>query len=145
MNQYQKIVATGFLYQDGKFFAAKRSESEKFLPGFWELVGGKVAFGEELTDALVREFKEETCLDVVVGQPYWSFSYITDEGNRHTVEIVFVVSLEPQDQKVALDSSHSECKWVEKAELENMLFSDEAKESARRGFAQVEEALKKAL
>ncbi|MDP1792965.1 MAG: NUDIX domain-containing protein, partial [Acidimicrobiales bacterium] len=35
--------------------------------GEWSVPGGRVEFGELMVEALVREVKEETGLDVVVG------------------------------------------------------------------------------
>ncbi len=59
MEKYQKIGISGFLIKDSKVLIVKRSESENFLPGQYELLGGKVEFGENPTDAIEREFKEE--------------------------------------------------------------------------------------
>ncbi|WP_051272019.1 NUDIX domain-containing protein [Shimazuella kribbensis] len=55
----QKVVSTGFLMKDNKVLVIQRSQKEKFLPGYYELPGGKVDFGEDPAEALAREFREE--------------------------------------------------------------------------------------
>ena len=49
----------------GRFLLMQRSAKSKGWPGKWEFPGGKVDKGEELTAALVREWKEETGLQIV--------------------------------------------------------------------------------
>ena len=71
----------------------RRSQSETFLPGMYELPGGKVVFGETPRNALVREFREETQIDINVVEPIREFSYTSDNGWRHTVELVFRVAV----------------------------------------------------
>lgn len=60
------LVLRGVLQDhDGRFLLMQRSAKSKGWPGKWEFPGGKVARGEELTEALAREWKEETGLTVV--------------------------------------------------------------------------------
>ncbi len=58
------LCADGVLVRNGKFLLLKRNV-EPFR-GFWGLVGGHVQDNESAKDALKREFKEETNLDVEV-------------------------------------------------------------------------------
>ncbi|MBI4023125.1 NUDIX domain-containing protein [Candidatus Berkelbacteria bacterium] len=109
--QYQKIVTTGFLIRDGKALIAKRSETEAFLPGYYDLPGGKCEFGEHPEVAMQREFREETGLVVAVIRPYRTFSYLSDGDRRHTVEIVFLLS-EQSAEPIQLGPDHSEVAWV---------------------------------
>jgi 8-oxo-dGTP diphosphatase len=60
-------VGQGILVEDGKvLLSGNRWYSEK--PLVWTLPGGRTEDGEGVTEALVREFKEETGLTVQVGE-----------------------------------------------------------------------------
>jgi len=60
------VCVDGLLVKNGKVLLLKRA-GEPFK-GCWGLVGGSVESGETLTQALKREFREETGLDVEVGR-----------------------------------------------------------------------------
>ena len=59
------MCVDGVYIKDGKVLLLKR-RTEPFK-GCWGLVGGRVEEGESLREALRREFKEETSLDITVG------------------------------------------------------------------------------
>ena len=68
MRQYpdRPIVGVGAVIVDGdRVLLVKRAHEP--LKGEWSLPGGAVEVGESLEAALVREVREETCLDVTVG------------------------------------------------------------------------------
>ncbi len=49
---------------DGKFLLTKRALDKEWAPGHWEVSGGAALAGEESRDAVLREIREETGLDV---------------------------------------------------------------------------------
>jgi len=55
----------GVVVKDGKALIVKRGHEPR--KGEWSLPGGRVELGETLIDAVRREIKEETGLDVDVG------------------------------------------------------------------------------
>ena len=75
-------------------------------PHGWALPGGFVDYGESLEKAAVREAKEETSLDVVLTEQFYTYSDPRRDARHHTVSTVFIASAqgEPRgadDAKVA--------------------------------------------
>jgi 8-oxo-dGTP diphosphatase len=130
----QNIVCTGFVYHQEKTLIIQRSLHETFLPGFYELPGGKVDFGEDPVQALKREFREEVNLHVEVKRPYKTFSYVSDNGKRHTVEIVYQVELHDDPSRIRLSEAHSAYQWIYEKEVGHYLLSAETKDSILQGF-----------
>jgi 8-oxo-dGTP diphosphatase len=71
------------------------------------LPGGGVETGEPLGEALVREVREETGLEVQVGEPLFVSDTIDPGGARHVVNITFsarivggAVTDEPEDARI---------------------------------------------
>lgn len=59
------MCVDGVYVEDGKILLLKRAVEP--FKGFWHVVGGHVEENESLKEAVKREFKEETGLDVTVG------------------------------------------------------------------------------
>ncbi len=135
MEQNQKICVSAFINYKHTVLIVRRSREEKFLPGFYELVGGKINFGETPTDALVRECSEEAYLAITPGKPYRVFSYVSDEGKRHTVDISFLATLNTSNQALVLSRAHDDYKWLEEKDIDQYLMTQEMRESIIQGFA----------
>jgi 8-oxo-dGTP diphosphatase len=133
MNKIQKIGVSCFLFNKDKVLILRRSEKESFLPGFYELSGGKVEFGESAEEAVIREMKEETGLSIKVIKPYSTFSYVSNDGERHTIDIQFVANLSGNSE-VVLSQAHDDYKWIDSAEIKNLKISDQMKEAILKGF-----------
>lgn len=99
------VCADGAYIKDGKILLLKRN-TEPFK-GFWHLVGGHVEENETLKEALKREFKEETNLDVEVGK-------IIDgriENTPDRVKIIAVFEVISAKGKIKLNSENQEYGW----------------------------------
>lgn len=77
--------------------------------GEWAVPGGRVEAGETLAEALVREVREETTLEVVCDQLVGWVERIADD--HHVVILDFKATLmEPADPVAASDAA--EVSWV---------------------------------
>lgn len=75
-------------------------------PHGWALPGGFVDYGESLEHAAVREAKEETSLEVILTEQFYTYSDPTRDARHHTVSTVFIATAQgvprgADDAKVA--------------------------------------------
>ncbi len=67
----------------------------------WSPPGGGVEFGESLEDALVKEFAEETGLDIIVKDYLFANEYI--DSKHHAIELFFSVEHVGGNLKLGFD------------------------------------------
>jgi 8-oxo-dGTP pyrophosphatase MutT (NUDIX family) len=84
---------------DGKFLITQRSADKVWAAGWWEVSGGGVMAGEESYDAVIREIREETGLDVTGAQGGYRFSYHREsKGDNYFVDIYrFILDFDESD------------------------------------------------
>lgn len=87
--QLFKVAVSAFIVKDEKLLILKRRDDEEFLPGVWEVPGGGVDEGETVPDAVIRETKEESGIDIEVKQLFGYFEYIDGFGQK-TVNLNFI-------------------------------------------------------
>lgn len=89
---------------DGRFLITKRVMTKAWAPGWWEVSGGAAMAGEESIDAVRREVREETGLDVTDWEGGYLFSYKRvnpGEGDNYFVDIYrFIGDFDESDLKL---------------------------------------------
>ncbi len=65
-NMKQIEVVAAIIAHEGKYLATQRGYGD--FKGRWEFPGGKIEPEESHRDALVREIREELCMEIAVGQ-----------------------------------------------------------------------------
>lgn len=115
----QPVVGIGaVIINEGKIVIIKRGNEPS--KGKWSIPGGHVELGEKLKEAVIRETKEETCLDVdnpilldVVENVDW------DEQRKikyHYVIVDYLVHVKGGNIEAASDAA--ELRWVPFGEVE---------------------------
>ena len=127
-DEYHLSVLGVVTRPDGKFLITKRVMTKHWAPGWWEVSGGAVMAGEDSADAVVREVKEETGIDVSDAEGGYVFSYHRENpgtGDNYFVDIY----------KFCLDFDESDVK-IQKSEADGFMLAthEEIREFARQGI-----------
>lgn len=103
------LTVRGIIKNDlGEILIVKRHPKSRTDPETWELPGGKVEKGEHFADALVREIKEETNLDVNVGD--FAEAIQNDYSHKRTVQIMMY--LDDVKGNVRISEEHTDFMWA---------------------------------
>jgi len=109
-------VTAGLIWKDGRLLISKRAKGTH-LEGFWEFPGGKQEAGEELTECLEREIREELGIEARVGEPLLTVDheYRDKRISLHVFNCAWV-----RGDPVAL--ACQEIRWVGLSELSALRF-----------------------
>lgn len=99
------VCVDGVCVKDGKLLLLKRGVEP--FEGFWHVVGGHVEEDETLKEAVKREFKEETGLEVVVG----SIVGGRLEETFDRIKIIVAFKVVSAKGEVRLDSENEAFGW----------------------------------
>ena len=113
---------------EGRYLFIRRAADSGFWPSQWDLPGGKIDPEETFDQALLRESREETGLEIrltnFVGGTEWELSHI------NVVLVIMAAVVEGGDFR--LSEEHEEYKWVAPAGLECMDIVDPIATIVRR-------------
>ena len=118
-------VVAAVLEEHGRICITTRPEGTH-LAGYWEFPGGKVEPGEDPTEALIRELREELAVEIEVG-PLLHRSNFSYPDRR--VELSFYAS---RPKGVPTPQQGQELRWVKRDELTTLSFPPADKELIRK-------------
>lgn len=131
MKEKQLIATRAAIIKDKKILVIREAAQyeEGTNEGKYDLPGGRVDMGESIHDALRREAKEETGLDVEAGRPFFVGEWhpVVKDARLHITAIFFVCSI--QDGEVTLGEDHDAYKWIGKHEVTSVPFVDTVPEA----------------
>lgn len=114
------VAVEAVIEKDGKIFIAKRASDRDHSGGQWECLTGRVEQGETFEEAIKREVKEETSLDVEIIKPFNTFHFFRGPAKEEYLGVSFwchyvsgEVRLDPRE--------HSEFRWVTPEEALNLI------------------------
>jgi 8-oxo-dGTP diphosphatase len=104
----------------GQILLLRRSGTSKTNPGKWEIPGGKVDQGENFSDALFREVREETGLSFSVHGALGVAEQ--DLPAVHAVHLIMRGLV--RETGVSLSDEHDSFRWVKRGDLPGMDLAD---------------------
>ena len=125
--------------REGKYLITKRVMTKAWAAGWWEVSGGAAQAGEASYDAVLREVREETGLDVSRADGGYLFTYKREnpgEGDNYFVDVYrFVMDIDEKDLH------------LQEAETDGYMFAtlDEIKAFAAEGKFLHYDSIKKAF
>jgi 8-oxo-dGTP diphosphatase len=105
------LVVVAFLIEsDGRLLMLRRSASKDHAPGEWEPGSGRVESGETPVEAVHREAREETGLEVEILGVVDTFHYYRGAAREEAIGIAFHCRAIGGDLR--LSAEHDAAEWV---------------------------------
>ena len=113
-----RTALKGIVRRGERILVLRRSDSDEIGPGTWEFPGGKIRFGEELEEALLREIEEESGLAVESGELLYATTF---HPAPHRQIALLSYACYWTGGEVALSEEHQEARWATREELGELL------------------------
>lgn len=94
----------------------KRHNTE-YSPGWWCLPGGKIDYGETISEAIAKELREETSLVCTSSKfLFYQDSLPPEPEGMHCINLYFECSV---SGTITLNNESSQFTWIRPSDLEN--------------------------
>ena len=130
MRNTKQVTAAGAFIFDSKhrIFLAKFAKKFERL---WSIPGGKLDFGESPLEAVTREIKEETNIDLVDTEFFECGSFVV--GDTHVIYVDYLAR-SPDDAEIRINDEFSEWGFFEEKELDSIPIVPKTKSTALQAF-----------
>ncbi|MDD7280713.1 NUDIX hydrolase [Floccifex sp.] len=124
--QYHLSVLGIIQNKEGNYLITQRVMTKAWAPGWWEVPGGACMAGESSKEAVIREVKEETGLDVSNAEGGFVMSYHRENpGDNYFVDVYkFILDFDKEDvciqSKEALDFKLASLETMEQLDKEGI-------------------------
>lgn len=108
-----------FLNEKGETLVIQRAASNHYRPLQWDIPGGKMLEQEDVEQAVIREIREETGLEVAsVGAPLSVYVNREQLPHRKDVQIVFRCTIKNANAGICLCPREHCCyRWIQPSDL----------------------------
>jgi 8-oxo-dGTP pyrophosphatase MutT (NUDIX family) len=114
------IVAVAFVIErDGAILMLRRSPQKDHAPGEWETGSGRVEAGEHPEEAVHREVREETGLQVDIIGPVATFHFYRGAAREETIGITFWCRYRAGE--LVSSEEHDRAIWVSPDEAKSLV------------------------
>ena len=124
-----RIRVAGILIEDDKILLIQHHKNNK---KYWLIPGGGNDWGETAKEALIREYKEETNMDIEVDEFLFLSETIFPNKERHILNLFFKIHRINKNNdfiKLGEEAILTDLKFVTKEELQTMIIYPDIKEN----------------
>ena len=119
MVEFRGVVKIIVYNNDGAVLVLQRRTGSHIFPGMWDLPGGKIEFGEQFRDAVMREVAEETGLHIETNDvPRYGWTGIVWDTGVQYLGYLFIAKY--IDGNITLSPEHTDYKWITHADVEQL-------------------------
>ena len=131
----QGVAVGAIIVKNNTALILQRHKNEKTYLEMWELPSGKKELLEAAEEAVVREVKEETGLDVIMEGASSVFNYQIEKENeiRDVTQVNFLTKLNGAED-VVLSKEHQAFAWIGKDDIGKYSLSKETKEAIMKAL-----------
>ena len=113
---------------EGEILVLRRHPKSKTNPHKWELPGGKIEKGEFFDEALIREIKEETALDVKVGD----FCEAVQDDYPHKRTVQLIMYSKDITGEVKISDEHDDWMWASINEIKSLKITSSLEKTIKK-------------
>ena len=124
-----RIRVAGILIEDNKILLIQHHKNNK---KYWLIPGGGNDWGETTKEALIREYKEETNMDIEVDEFLFFSETISPDKKRHVLNLFYKIHRNNKNDsiiKLGEEAVLTDLKFVTKEELKTMTIYPNIKEN----------------
>ncbi|MCR5732437.1 MAG: NUDIX hydrolase [Sphaerochaetaceae bacterium] len=92
---------------DGSYLITQRSMDKAWAAGWWEVPGGGVMSGETSLEAVIREVREETGLDVSSAKGGYQFCYHRENKGQNYIVDIYRFELDVDESELKLQKDET--------------------------------------
>jgi 8-oxo-dGTP diphosphatase len=125
------LVNRAIIKWEDKILFVQRSKNDSFGAGKWEVPGGKMDEGQDISNALNREIMEETNLELAEQDNivYYQSRIIKDGKYAGLLYLEIFGIAKPKTNKVSLSEEHDDFKWLRYDEAFNLNLTNDTREA----------------
>ena len=115
-----RIRVAGITIQGDEILLIEHTKKDK---KYWLVPGGGVDWGESTAEALIREYKEETNLDITVEKFLFLSETIAPDKKKHVINLYFQIKIIKNsiyNMKLGDERNLTDLKFITKEEIENI-------------------------
>ncbi len=127
-----RVRVAGILIENDRILLIEHLKKNK---RYWLVPGGGVDWGESTAEALIREYKEETNLDIDVDKFLFLSETIAPDKQKHVINLYFQVRVlknSIEDMRIGNEKNLMDLRFITKEEIEEIKLYPNIKEQLKQ-------------